>query len=73
MSETSTIETPSQKVLRFINERFIPGSVTATECSLVPGGQIIRDKSGATLLLFWNIEYECMMQADPGGPGKIVY
>ena len=70
---SATTDKPSQKVLKFINDCFVPGSVTTQECSLVPGGQIVRDQSGAEMLLFWSIEYECLMQADPGDPGKRVY
>lgn len=66
-------ETPSQKVLKFINNCFVPGSVTVKDCSLVPGGKIIRDKSGDELLIFWSIEYECLMKADLGGIGKRAY
>ena len=64
------VETPSQMVLKFINKCFAPGTVITKECPLVPGGQIVRDKSGAEMLFFWSIEYECLMHADPGGLGK---
>jgi len=73
MSVSSVNETPSQKVLKFIDDNFVPGSITVQECTLVPGGQIVRDKSGAEMLLFWNIEYECLMKAEPGEQGKRVY
>ena len=73
MDKLPTVETPGQKVLKFIDGCFIPGAVTTEECPLVPGGQIVRDRTGAELLLWWSIEYECMMQADPGKPGKRVY
>lgn len=67
------IENSSQKVLDFIDQCFVPGSVTTEECPLVPGGQIIRDRTGAELLLWWSIEYECFMQAESGKTGKRVY
>ncbi|MBC2723515.1 hypothetical protein [Desulfosporosinus sp.] len=64
--DKSDIVSPSRKVLKFINDCFVPGSVTVKECPLVPGGKIIRDKSGSELLIFWSVEYECLMQADLG-------
>ena len=62
--------TPSQKVLKFIDDCFAPGSVAVKEFPLVPGGQIVRDQSGEALLIFWSIEYECLMKAAPVEPGK---
>ncbi|WP_040411339.1 hypothetical protein [Desulfosporosinus sp. OT] len=67
MGESSTTDKPSLKVLKFIGDCFASGSVTLKECPLVPGGQIVRDKTGAEMLFFWSIEYECLMHADPGG------
>ncbi len=39
-------------VKAWINENFIPGSVTVTPWPLLPGGTIIRDKEGGEMLVF---------------------
>ena len=66
-------ETPTQKVLRFINQCFEPGSISLEPCPLIPGGQIVRDKAGAQMLFFWDIEHQCVMSAEPGELARRVY
>lgn len=68
----SVADTLDDKVLNFIAERFAPGVVTTEAFPEVPGSQIVRDKYGNEMLLWWNSEYECFMWADLHGKGDQV-
>jgi hypothetical protein len=66
----SSADILNEKVLKFIGERFPPGAVTSEPFPSVPGGQIVRDKSGDEMLLWWSSAYECFMWTNLQGKGK---
>lgn len=65
--------TPRESVQSFLDNCFIPGSLSLTECPVVPGGVIVKDKCGYQMLFFWDIEEQCVMGCKPGELAKRQY
>lgn len=62
-----------QKVLDFINKKFVPGSVGLEDCTFLPGGVVVKDNFGDQILFYYDGERDCMMCAEQGQPAKPVY
>lgn len=52
--------TPKEMVLRLIHDSFNPGTVTLEDFPMFPGGQIVRDRFGDQLLIYYDITINCI-------------
>lgn len=56
-----------QLVKKYIYDSFVPGSVILEDFPSFPGGQIIKDGSGAQLLIYYDIAQDCIRSQSSGG------
>ena len=58
---------PKEMVLMLINDSSNPGTVTLEDFPMFPGGQIVRDKFGDQVLIFYDITNDCIRSQSPDG------
>lgn len=61
------MKAPKDMVLKLIHESFIPGSITLEEFPLLPGGQIVKDRFGDQLIIYYDIMNDCIRSQAPNG------